>query len=193
MLAMNYFFRINLISRQVKGFTLVELVVTLAVLALMLSIGIPSLKAAAQSIKLNAVTNSFVSHLYMARGEAIKRNSRVVVCKSADGQSCTSAGGWEQGWIVFHDLNNDGLRDAAEDVIARGQALPANFRLTGNLSVANYVSFASTGGTKLVGGGFQAGTLMLCNQSASGGEGRQIILNAVGRTRVQKIPAASCA
>ena len=173
-----------------RGFTLVELVATLAVMAVTLAVGIPSLKDMIHSIKINSVVNGFVSHLYMARAEAIKRNSRVVVCKSPDGSTCATSGGWDQGWIVFHDANNDGLRGADEPVLAHEHAVPSTLRLTGNLNVVNYISFASTGATRLVGGGFQAGTLTLCRESAPGGEGRQIILNAVGRPRVQKV--ATC-
>ena len=61
----------------------------------------------------------------------------------------------------------------------RAQALLGTLRLTGNLNVAQYVSYAPTGATKLVGGGFQAGTLTLCNHSL-GGEARQIILSPAG-------------
>jgi len=178
--------------RAARGFTLVELAATLAVLSVTLAIGVPPLTALFDSIKLRSISNSFVSHLYLARSEAIKRNSRVVLCKSSDGQSCSTSGGWEQGWIVFHDANNNGTREADEVLIEREQALPANLRLTGNLNVVKYLSFASTGATKLIGGGFQAGTLTLCHLSSSAGEARQIILNAVGRPRTQKVAVDSC-
>ena len=179
-------------QRLMQGFTLIELVATLAVLMVTLSIGVPSLTALAHSMKLSSISSSFVSHMHLARAEAIKRNSRVVLCKSADGQSCSATGGWEQGWIVFHDANNNGLHEADETILEREQALPPSLKLTGNLNVVNYLSFASTGATKLIGGAFQAGTLTLCHESASAGDARQIVLNAVGRPRVQKVSVTSC-
>jgi len=176
-----------------SGFTLLELLVAVTASLVLLLVAAPSMSAAINSMKLTSASNDLVSHMYLARSEAIKRNGRVVLCKSSNGSTCASSGGWEQGWIVFHDTNNNGIIDGGELVIARRQALPAALRLTGNQNVAKYVSFEPTGSTKLVGGGFQAGTLTLCRQSAASNEARQIILNAVGRPRVQKLQIASCA
>jgi type IV fimbrial biogenesis protein FimT len=176
-----------------RGFTLLELLVAVTAAMVLLLVAAPTMSAAVTSAKLTSASNSFLSHIYLARSEAIKRNGRVVLCKSSDGASCAASGGWEQGWIVFHDTNNNGVIDGGELVIARQQALPAAFRLTGNQNVARYVSFEPTGSTRLVGGGFQAGTLTLCRQSVASSEARQIILNAVGRPRVHKLEIASCA
>jgi len=176
-----------------RGFTLIEMLIVVAVTAVLMSIAVPSMDATIRSIRLTSASNVFVSGLHLARSEAIKRNGRVVLCKSADGAVCSASGGWEQGWIIFHDANNNGVHDSTETIIQREAALAANLRFVGNLSVARYVSFAASGATRLVGGGFQAGTLTVCNHSADPGEGRQIILNAVGRPRVQKAAVSFCA
>ena len=178
---------------KARGFTLVEMLAVVAIMGVLACVSLPSMKTTFESIKLSSATNVFVSGLHLARSEAIKRNSRVVICKSADGQVCSTSGGWEQGWIVFHDANNNGLREPAETIIQREQPLAASLRLTGNLNVAKYVSFVPSGATKLVGGAFQAGTLTVCRHSADAGEARQIVLNAVGRPRVQKTAVTSCA
>jgi type IV fimbrial biogenesis protein FimT len=178
---------------RARGFTFLEMLVVIAVAAVLVAVAIPSMASMMKSIKLSSASNSFLSYLHLARSEAIKRNSRVVLCKSADGLSCTQSGGWEQGLIVFHDANNNGTLDVAETIIVRAGALPSTLKLVGNLNVARYVSFAGNGATKLVGGAFQAGTLTLCHASLSAGEGRQIILNAVGRPRVQKVLLNACA
>jgi type IV fimbrial biogenesis protein FimT len=182
----------NALRRGMSGFSLVEVLAVLTVMALLLSVGVPSLVSALNSVKLTSATNSFLAHLHFARSESIKRNGRVVMCKSSDGHSCNPAGGWEQGWIIVHDANNNGLADPDEEILLRQEALPAALRLSGNQSVARYVSFAPTGATKLAGGGFQAGTLTLCRESADGGDARQIVLNAVGRPRVQKVSVSTC-
>ncbi len=174
-----------------RGFTLVELVMVLAVMAVLVTFAVPSLRSLMDSSKLTAASNSLLSSMHLARSEAIKRGTRVVLCKTADGVVCAERGGWEQGWMVFHDINNNGERDGNEVVIQRIEPLAASLRLTGNSTVARYVSFISTGGTKLISGGFQAGTLTVCNHSAS--EARQIVLNAVGRPRVQRVSSTSCA
>ncbi len=161
-----------------RGFTLIELLVTITILAVLAMVGVPSMTGIMDSTRLSSASNVFFSHLHLARSEAIKRNSRVVLCKSADAVSCASSGGWEQGWLVFHDANNNSALDSGETVIERAPPLAGNLRLTGNSNVARYVSFVSTGAT------IQAGTL--CLQLASGGEAREIKLNFVGRPRIEK-------
>jgi type IV fimbrial biogenesis protein FimT len=178
--------------RRSRGFTLVELLIVLAVAAVLAGVTVPAMNALVKSVKLTSATNDLFASLLMARSEAVKRNSRVALCKSSDGISCASSGGWEQGWIVFHDTNNDGMHASGEEIVMRAQALSPDLRLSGNLNVAKYVSYSPSGNAKLVGGGFQAGTITLCNESASSGEARQIILSTAGRPRVQKIQIASC-
>jgi len=178
---------------RTAGYTLLELLVAVTAALVLLLVAAPSISGVITSVKLTTASNNFLSHIYLARSEAIKRNGRVVLCKSADGATCAASGGWEQGWIVFHDTNNNGIIDNGELVIARQQALPPALRLTGNQNVAKYVSFEPNGSTRLVGGGFQAGTLTLCRHSTASNEARQIILNAVGRPRVQKLQITSCA
>ncbi|HWI83150.1 GspH/FimT family pseudopilin [Ramlibacter sp.] len=178
--------------RSAHGFTLVELLVALTVAVVLAGIAAPSWNAYTQKVQLVSASNTFLASLQLARSEAIKRQDRVVLCKSADGMSCAATGGWEQGWISFHDANNDGARQDGEELVRRQQALPSDWRLWGNYSVAQYVSFAPTGATKLVTGGFQAGTLTLCRRSADSVPARQIILNATGRPRVHALTLADC-
>src|SRR5688572_2595220 len=95
---------------RAHGFTLIEMLAVVAVIGVLAVVSIPSLKTAFNSVRLSSATNVFVSGLHLARSEAIKRNARVVLCKSANGDACSAGGGWEQGWIVFHDANNNGAR-----------------------------------------------------------------------------------
>jgi type IV fimbrial biogenesis protein FimT len=171
---------------------LIELVTVLAIASILAGSAVPSFLGLMRSTKLTNSANDLFASLVLARSEASKRNSRVVLCKSADGISCSPTGGWEQGWIVFHDANDDGKRDPTERIVSRVDPLPRDMRLSGNLNVAKYISYAPTGETKLTSGAFQAGTITLCNASSKGEEARQIVLNAVGRPRVQKARVASC-
>jgi type IV fimbrial biogenesis protein FimT len=176
-----------------RGFTLVELMIVVAVATVLLGFGIPSMTALMNSNKLTAASNALLSSMRLARSEAFKRNGRVVLCKSRDGVACTLSGGWEQGWLVFHDVDGNGEHGPDEVVIERGNPLPNTLRLTGNSSIARYMSFVASGATRIATGGFQAGTVTVCNLSATGGEARQIVLNAFGRPRVERVAVASCA
>jgi len=178
-------------SRQ-RGLSLIESVVSLGVLLGALQVAVPLIGDMVEAAALRTAAEDLLLDLHLARMEALKRNRRVALCKSADGLQCTRSGGWEQGWIVFHDENNDGTLGDGEDRIAHHEALKPWLRLRGNTPVANYVSYTPLGSTRFVGGGFQAGTLTLCRRSIAATESREVILNAVGRPRVQKGTVADC-
>ena len=179
-------------SPTARGLTLIELLVVLAVLAIALRLALPSMQDAVSHVGLGSATTEFLADLQLARTESLKRNWRVALCKSADGATCARNGGWEQGWLVFHDDNNNGAVDSGEELISRRGALPVGLRLSGNQNVARYISFAAIGFTKLTNGGFQAGTLTLCQASDQPTAARQVILNALGRPRVQNQTVSQC-
>jgi len=174
------------------GATLIELLVVVAIFGALALQSASAVSSWGDSMKLSGFTNALVSQLHQARSEAVKRSSRVAICKSATGVACASAGSWDQGGIMFHDLNNNGQREASEAILRHMQALPTGWRVVGNQSVNRYVSFEATGETKLVSGGFQAGTLTVCRQSAGRTAARKIVINAVGRARVEITTVASC-
>lgn len=175
-----------------NGLSLVELLVVVAVLALLAAVGTPLLSRLVDSTRLSSYANDFLAALHLARSEAIKRRERAGLCKSADGVSCSETGGWEQGWIVFRDANSNGLRDDGELVVQYTARMAADFRFSGNATVAAYISYVPTGRTRLAGGGFQAGTLTLCKVSDPALGGRQIVINSAGRARVSRVNADSC-
>lgn len=177
---------------RLSGATLLELLVVLSMAGILLAIGIPSYASMAHASRLSSFTNELVSALHLTRSEAIKRASHAVLCTSSDGTSCAASGGWQQGWIVFHDPDNDAIRDPGEALILARPALPAGYRLTGNLPVKKYVSYSSGGRTRMISGAWQFGSLILCNDSGTFDSGRKIIISSSGRPRSEKIKLASC-
>ncbi len=174
------------------GVTLVEVLVSLALMATLTTLGAQAMSNALDSMRLTSGVNTFFSSLVFARSEAVKRSSRVVLCKSPAGSECVLTGGWDQGWIVFHDANNNAAIDAGEVLLLREPALSERFRLTGNSQVENYLSYTATGATSLTSGAFQAGRLTLCPRSAEPVAGRQIVLSATGRPRIVKVMVDQC-
>lgn len=174
------------------GYSLIELLVVMALGVILLSIAAPSMTGILDTERSRSFGNALLSSLNLARSEAIKRNARAVLCKSADGLSCTFSGGWEQGWLVFHDVNNNAALDSGEQVIDRQGPAPQGLSLTGNANVANYVSYSASGSAKLINGGFQAGTFTLCLASVSGADVRKLVLSPTGRARSKKGLPSDC-
>lgn len=174
------------------GYSLIELLVVMTLAAILMSLAVPAMTGMLSTQRVTSLTNSFLASLNLARNEAIKRNSRAVVCKSVDGLSCIVNGGWEQGWIVFHDVNNNAAHDADEQVIEQHGAVAAGLGLSGNTQVANYVSYSASGSAKLTTGAFQVGTFTLCLDPVSSSDVRQMILSNTGRVRLKKGTASNC-
>jgi type IV fimbrial biogenesis protein FimT len=99
-----------------RGFTLFEMLVALAIAALLLSVGVPSYTDFVRNANQVTSSNEMLASLHFARDLAITRNVRVTVCPSSDGASCDDGGAWNQGWIVFVDINGDRQVDGGETI-----------------------------------------------------------------------------
>ncbi len=174
-----------------SGVTLIELMVSISILAILLAVAVPSFQNFIIDNRLSSYSNALYSSLVLARSEAIKRNKRVVVCKSSDGASCT--GNWEQGWIVFVDTNNDAAVSGGELVVQKSSTLESGYTLTGNNNILNYVSYSSEGFTKTTAGAQQGGTFNLCPPSpAPSGNGRDVVISFTGKARITKELETPC-
>jgi type IV fimbrial biogenesis protein FimT len=164
-----------------QGFTLIELMVTISVLAILLMIAVPSFNDATLGSKLSAYANNLVASAHLARSEAIKRNTAVTLCVSSNGTSCASGIGWESGWIV-RALEADGT----VTVVQRQQALPAGLNVIETGGVDSLV-FKPSG----VGATFA--TFTVCRLTPTvGGQERVVSISATGRPSVEKTTAGSC-
>ncbi len=172
-------------NRKQTGFTLTELMVTLAIAAIILSQAVPSFTTMIQDNRIVTQANDLVTSLNIARSEAVKRGDRVTICKSANNTSCTTAGGWQQGWIIFTDSNSDATVNNTDTILRTHGPLEGNPTLNGVTgNVGNYVSYTYNGSSQLVGGGgTQSGTLVLCDSRGFGDKARAIVINASGQIR----------
>ena len=97
-----------------NGFTLVELLVSVAIAAILISIAAPSYVALTNTNRLATQANDILGGLMIARSEAIRLNQRVVFCRSDDGSTCSAAtDGWK-GWLVFADTDGTDTPSASE-------------------------------------------------------------------------------
>lgn len=112
-----------------NGFTLVELMVTLTVAAILLTVGVPSMRDLILNNSLTATTNMFTSSLNIARSEAIKQGRTANLCVS-DNQASCSGTNWRLGWLAWVDSNANGNLDAPGEIIRIVEPAPATMTVT---------------------------------------------------------------
>ena len=175
---------------QSRGFTLVELLVTLAVAAILLALATPSFADLLRANRLAAANNALVTALNVARAEALRRGQPVTICASADQRSCSSSTDWATGWVVFQDTTMSGApaapqsasgSDYEQRMVSVSPAADAGFSLTG---ADRWYRYSPTGTLSWS----TAGTLgersfVLRNSLCHGNQQRRITVNRIGRLR----------
>lgn len=165
-----------------RGFTLVELLVVLAVGSILLAIAVPGYAFLISTSRLTTVTNDLVAAVHLARSEAVKRGTRVTVCKSsttmAAQPSCDGTANWQEGWLVFLDGGTRGVIDSDDALLwTQGSANAA-----ATITASNFTLFVSylPSGVSQGPNGLANGTLRVCVE----GNRRDIIINSTGRPRL---------
>ncbi len=133
------------------GFTMLELVIVMMIVAILAGIGIPSFKYVTTSNRIASEINGLLGDMQFARSEAVKQGLPVTVCSTNNGTSCNGGAAWHSGWIVFLDSNGDGVRQASEQII-RTQAkftstdtfVPAAPNATFTVIIFNREGYAKT-------------------------------------------------
>lgn len=180
-----------------RGFTLIELMVTIALAAIMMWLAAPNFIAFQRNSELTTTANSFLATLSAARAEAMKRQLRTFVIPGGDGSS------WSSGWVAFVDVNSNVSAtalsmDAGDIVLMRGAGLPASVVIDTTSATSfvhsggRYAMFNGSGFMSLIGGGFPAGGGDSLDFTNGTGQTRRVTASVAGRVRVCKPSDAGC-
>lgn len=121
----------NIGNRIFSGFTLIELIVTVTIAAILIAIAVPGLNNFVETNRLTSATNEFVADQSFARSEALKRGANTGVCKTGGGSACvTDDTSWEDGWMVFVDADNNESWSTGDEPLRLHVALPPNTSIT---------------------------------------------------------------
>ena len=133
-------------SKRMSGFTLLEVIITVLILAILASVALPSLQDFISSNRIDALNNRFKMALSYARSEAIKRGSNVSVCVSNAAQTACDAtlNDYAKGWIVFA---GDFPFDPADTILQVSGGLSDQLAIENAGAFADSVTFRSTGQT----------------------------------------------
>lgn len=132
-------------AKSSYGFTLIELMVTIAVLAITITIAVPSFRNIIVSNSVSFDRDEFFTLVAFARSEAIKRGTAVTICKSSDGANCDDSLGWNDGWLAFHDANGNGAKDSGDDAVRSVGPLDIQVSVTHSGSGVHRITYGSRG------------------------------------------------
>lgn len=139
-----------------KGFTLLELLVTLFIAAILAAIAIPSFETLVNSSRMNSVYSGLIAELNYARSEAVQRNVPVAICASSDQASCNT-NNWHLGRLVFVDINRNGAVNNGDTLLKVFPASEANITITSSAFTNTRSIVYNSNGTVE-----DAGTLFVC-------------------------------
>jgi prepilin-type N-terminal cleavage/methylation domain-containing protein len=200
-----------MISRP-AGFTLIELMLVVAMIAILTVIAAPSLRDVISNARMTSAANDLLTDLSIARAEAVKRGAPTAVCTSNNGTSCTATA-WSQGWIIFSDSGPDkggtsgavdgGLPLPDTDTVLKivpaidgANNVPPNTIVSANHATnagAMWVGFRPSGVVTAGGAGADI-TFNICDfrtianvgNNAALSRGRQVTVSRTGRAFVQR-------
>jgi type IV fimbrial biogenesis protein FimT len=188
---------------KADGYSLIEMLFMLFILGVLCGTVAHTFQGLQNRVQIQAASEALLSDVLSARAEALRRERRVTLCAAALDSSeqaalptacaaSVSAAAWHQGWLVFEDANSNGAWDQGEALLQQRSRIHPQVSATGNTTVSRYVSFGASGRSLSLTGAFQAGTITFCERGAKAKEGWLLVLNAVGRARLDKGQIAVC-
>lgn len=167
---------------RVQGYTVTELLLTMLVVALLLGVGVPSMRSLLRDTELSALVSAYMHTFNSARYIAVSERRQLAICSpDAEGQC---SGAWSEQLQLFYDDDRDGVLARHEDIVQVFTLPdPDDIRVT-------FRAFARTRYVALRGNGHyrQNGTFRFCPRE--GGRGKAIVINVMGRARTERIECA---
>jgi len=173
-------------SRLVQaGYSIYDLLITSAV-ASILGLGAVGMTGMVQDTRMTAAVNQLIGELNLARSEAIKRGSATSICASATGSGCLESRDWNAGWIIFSDINGNGILETDDSILRvqqTGTLKSLRFGAWGP-GTGRWVTYETDGSTK------QNGTFTFCDDRGAK-KANAVILLGTGRPRVSSVSASN--
>jgi len=194
-----------------RGHSLLDTLFALFIVVLLCGVAASALQGLQTSAHLQTAAQDLHSAVLTSRTQALRLEKRVTLCAVANLQTDKSALGsdvaafrchvssdgpfsnvWRQGWLMFEDDNNNGIWDEGEVRLAQHETLHRTVSANGNTTVNHFVSFGASGRSLALNGAFQAGTLTVCERQTQNSIGWRVVVNAVGRPRLEKLLINDC-
>jgi len=168
-----------------KGFTIVELMIAITILAVTMMFAAPSFTTMISNNRISAAANEFIGALQLAKAESTARIAPATICKrNGDGSGCAAGGSWKDGWIVFADLNGDGAVDNDDTVILNHAELDTRITFNSTGGIADFITYNPSGITTITG----VQVLMMCDDRGYAKSAKGILITITGRGSVMNGP-----
>lgn len=178
--------------RRQLGFNILELMLVIGIVGLLTAFALPALSGFVASSRMTASANDLLIAVLAGNAEAIKRRATVTFCHSADNAADTPTcdlgdGGWEDGWVVFHDVNGDAVVDADDEIVLRHAALPGTQFVVAEAGFEKLVQFTAQGRIVNGDGALTTAHLLICDDRGNVDTGagvsaaRAVLLSRTGR------------
>ena len=173
-----------------NGFTLYELMITILIMGVIITIGVPNMSDFTANSRMTATANDLQGAFLLGRSEAARTKEEITICASANGTNCASSS-FDDGWIVFVDINGDATVDAGDTVMRTFPAINANIDITAedaSGNAADTFTFAESG--MGLGNAGALSVARICdsrgNEEVAGGASaaRILIITPLGRSTV---------
>jgi type IV fimbrial biogenesis protein FimT len=179
--------------QQISGFTLVEVLVVITIVAVLMALAVPSYQYVTSANRIAGEVNGLLGDMQYARSEAIKEGQTVTVCSStnptAAAPTCSGTPTWATGWIVFSDANGNGIVDGGETILRVQRAFSFGDTFNANRGMSA-VTFNREGFALGLG---NTVTVTLHAAAATAGSTRCLAITIVGQLTTQTAGTGGCA
>ena len=164
-------------KQQRNGFTALELIVTMAIIAILLTTAVPAFKNYGWNLRMKTAVEQLQTDLNLARGRAVSHNIQTIICPATDSSDCSGQSTWQNGWIVFTDLNADRRKQEGEPLQKQAGAMAMlDIRSSASRSYLRFYPNGSAPGSNM--------TILFCDKRGSAHASTITVSNS-GRIRIQ--------
>lgn len=169
------------------GFSVLELIVTLAIVSVLAVFTLPNMSRLMQSNRMTTAKNALIGTLHRARAEAASTSRNAVLCPSANGHRCLTTGDWSGGWLLYRDDNANGRFDPVESLLQvhAMDATDLTVRTSDGRRKVTYRNLGRADGTNV--------RFIFCDRRGDAAGGQVVVANSGRMRSTDRVPPGSCA